>query len=56
MKEILYSILALIILPFILIGGFICGLLYVLNLMYKYYYMFFKTFMLWVDKHVTRNL
>lgn len=56
MKEFLYVVIALIILPFILIAGLIYGVLFVLHLIYKYYYMFFEKFMNWVDKNITKHL
>lgn len=56
MKGLLYTVLACILLPFILVGALIYGLLYVLQLLFRTINLQFEKGMRWIDKNITPNI
>ena len=56
MKKFLYTILASFLIPFILIGAMIYGLLYVLQLLFRTINLQFEKGMRWIDRNITPNL
>ena len=56
MKGLLYTVLACILIPFILVGALIYGLLYVLQLLFRTINLQFEKGMRWIDKNITPNI
>lgn len=56
MKNFLYTILACLLMPFILIGAVIFGLSYVLMLLFATICHHLEKGMRWIDKNITPNL
>ena len=56
MKKILYTILACILIPFILVGAVIYTILYVLQLLFRTINLQFEKGMSWIDKNITQNI
>ena len=56
MKVFLYTGLACILMPFMLVGTLIYGLLYVLQLLFRTINLQFEKGMRWIDKNITPNI
>ena len=56
MKKFLYNMAAIFIIPIVLIGAVICGVLYVLQLLFRTILLYLDKGMTWVDRNITQNM
>lgn len=56
MKKFLYTIAAIFIIPIALIGAVICGVSYVLELLFRTIILCLDKGMIWVDRNITQNI
>lgn len=56
MKRFLYNMAAMFIIPIVLIGAILYGVLYVLQLLFRTIILYFEKGMTWVDRNITRNM
>lgn len=56
MKKFLYTVLACVLMPFILVGAVIYAVLSVLELLFRTINLGFKYVMLWIDQNITPNI
>ena len=56
MKNFLYTLLACVLMPIILVGAVVYGTLYVLQLLFRTINLYLEKGMRWVDKNITPNI
>lgn len=56
MKDFLYTMAAIFIMPIVLIGAVIYSVLYVLQLLCRTIILYLEKGMTWVDRNITRNM
>ena len=56
MKRFLYNMAAIFIIPIVLIGAILYGVLYVLQLLFRTIILYLDKGMTWVDRNITQNM
>lgn len=56
MKRFLYNMAAMFIIPIVLIGAILYGILYVLQLLFRTIILYLDKGMTWVDRNITQNM
>ena len=56
MKRFLYTMAAMFIIPIVLIGAILYGVLYVLQLLFRTIILYLDKGMTWVDRNITQNM
>ena len=56
MKRFLYNMAAMFIIPIVLIGAILYGVLYVLQLLFRTIILYLDKGMTWVDRNITQNM
>ena len=56
MKRFLYTMAAIFIIPIVLIGAILYGVLYVLQLLFRTIILYLDKGMAWIDRHITQNI
>ena len=56
MKSFLYTIISCFILPLMIIGSIVCGILYLIQLFCRTILIYFGKGMTWIDENITSNL
>lgn len=56
MKNFLYTLLACVLMPIILVGAVVYGTLYVLQLLFRTINLYLEKGMRWIDRNITPNI